>query len=329
MKRNNILKRLVLTTIALLLICNISSLAFEIKKSTETNIMSLLQQDIVHVNDDFPEENDTWFKTIQSGVNHFYTNGTFGTVIVHSGRYNESVIIKKSVMIIGAQEYEGYGNDSYPPIVYDPSVTFIVIGNNAIGTSISHFNITGGSVAGVLVLDSKSINISYNNISFNRHGIFIMSSDYCNIAHNNVMNNTKMGISLENSKRNNIQYNWVVDNKASGIDTVSSNFVKISKNHMENNGNYNIWIAKSNGTNEIISNEIIDSENFSRIRDHRWADSKNYWNDNYWSDDKTKTPSWYFIWGIKVFGYSITIPGPFQVDSASSREGKGYRPNEI
>jgi parallel beta-helix repeat protein len=327
MKKNNNLKKLVLTTIALLLLCNISSLAFGTNKSIETHIMPLSQQNVVHVNDDFPEENETWFKTIQGGVDHVNTSGT---VIVHSGEYNESVIIKKAVRIIGDYEYPGYGNDSYPPIVYDPSVVFIIIGNNAKGTTISHFNITGGTVAGILVLSSRSINISYNNISLNKRGIYLISSPLCNITRNNVINNTYMGISLENADRCKILGNWVVNNKASGIDLAFSNFANISCNHMAMalNGNYSIWIGVSTGLNEITRNNIIDNETtFKPFWHRRFSDSKNLWNNNYWSD-RNPLSLWYFVRGTYVIGYSRWIPW-LQVDTAAETIEWPYTPNEI
>jgi parallel beta-helix repeat protein len=334
MKRSNILKRLVLTTITLLLLCNLSGIAFGINESAEKHIMPLSLQNVVWVNDDYPWENSTHFKTIQGGVNAVNSSGTIGTVYVCNGTYNESIIIKKPVRIIGFWGNDGYGNDSYPPIVYDPSVAFMVIGNNASGTNISHFSITGGSVAGILVLASKSINISFNNIFLNRRGIYIMSSPYCTITHNNAINNTHMGISLENANHCNILWNWVADNKASGIDLSFSNYVDIKNNHMQYNGKYNIWIGKSNGTNNVTENNIIDNETIFKSKPctPRWYDSLNYWNNNYWSQFKgliNGRPRVYPIWGLRVFVYSLTILWPFPFDIAVNTQIYNYGPNEI
>jgi len=339
MKKNNIKKKLAYSIITLFLLCNISSLAYGTNESSKSHIMPLYLQDHVHVNDDYPEENETYFKTIQGGVNAVNSSETVGTVYVCSGSYNESVIIKKPMRIIGCPE-DGYGNDPYPPSVSDPSVAFIILGNNAKGTTISHFNITGGAVAGILVLASRSINISYNNIFLNKKGIYLMSSHSCNITHNNVINNTHQGIVLDGSNQCNILGNWVVDNDAnglddidgSGIDLYDSNFAFISGNNMSNNGNYSIWVGGSKKLNQIHSNNIWDNETtFKSFKHRRWVDSKNEWRFNYWSDDKFEPGYFYRVRGFLVFGFGSVIPGFwfFQLDTASMKDPYPYEQNEI
>jgi parallel beta-helix repeat protein len=326
MKKNNILKKLVLTTIALLLICNISGLASGINKSVETNIMSLSQQNVVHVNDDYPEENETHFKTIQGGVNHVNTSGVGGTVIVHSGNYTESVLINKAVTIIGMPE-DGYGDDPFPPVVSDPSVAFIVIGKNAKGTNICRFIITDCMSVGILVLSSESIKINNTNITSNYKGIHIISSPSCIILHNNIFDNLKEGVLLEDSQDCVIKGNYLVNNNLSGIETRSCSSAEITENHVENNGYYNIWIGECASTNKntIDRNNIIDREGYSRIKHGRWVGSKNLWTNNYWSD---ATGLWYFVSGLYVIGYGTKILW-FQVDTAAETEPWPYTPNEI
>ena len=86
-----------LTTITLLLLCNISGLAFGINKSADTPIMSLsMQNNIVWVDDDYNESTPGWnnysFNTIQAGVNAVDSSETIGIVHVYNGTYPETVI---------------------------------------------------------------------------------------------------------------------------------------------------------------------------------------------------------------------------------------------
>jgi len=280
-------------------------------KDIDTRMPLSLQED-VWVNDDYNDSTPGWgynhFNTIQEGVNAVNSSGTIGNVYVYNGTYNESVIIKKPVKIRGLRGNDGYGNDSYPPVVYDPSVAFIVIGNNASGTNISHFYITGGVVAGILVLASESVEISYNNIYLNRRGLYIMSSPSCHITHNNVVSNTRMGISLENSNHCTFNRNYIANNNGSGIDLAFSDDANIAYNYIGLNGNFTIWIGRGVNRNTIYHNDIIDKTPFKKFWNPRFYDSKNFWNDNYWSD-RAPNSIWYFVRGFYVIGFGKKIIG--------------------
>lgn len=321
-----------MTTIVFLLLSSIPGMALGENKSAETHILSLSMQNEVWVNDDYNESTPGWgeirFKTIQEGVDAVNSNGTIGNVTVYNGTYYESVIIKKPVRIRGLLGNDGCGEDSnYPPIVSDPTVAFIIIGDDAKKTNISHFNINGSSVAGVMILASNSINVSLNNIFSNRRGIYILSSPDCNITHNNVINNTYMGISLENSNRCIINGNYVANNDRSGIDLAYSDAAYIANNYIGLNGNYTIWIGPGVNKNEIYRNDIIDKTPFSKPWQPRFFDSKNLWNNNYWSDH-TNGSIWYFVRGSYVIGFKRWIPW-WQVDTASQKDPWGHQPNEI
>jgi parallel beta-helix repeat protein len=343
MKKNNILKKLVLTTITFLLLCNITGLAIGINKSVDISISPLSMQDTVYVNDDYNESTPDWgdinFSTIQDGVNHVNEGGT---VIVYNGTYFESVIIKKSVRIIGEWDYSNDSN--YPPLVSDPTVAFMIIGNNAKGTYISHFDITGASVAGVMILNSKEINISLNNIYSNRRGIYLLSSSFCNITYNNVFRNTYMGISLDRANDCKILGNWIVNNnpdqvnntQSSGIDLSDSCRTLIQSNNISFNGNYTIWIGRCNNdyVNIIKENNILDNETtFNRFDHPRWGNSRNTWSYNYYSDAIHGTASWhrYFVRGSVAPGLGWIIKGirMWQIDSASMDTPYPIGPNEI
>lgn len=324
MKKNIILKRLVLTTITLLLLCNISGLAIGINKSTDTPALPFSMQNEVWVNDDFPLENSTYFRTIQAGVDHVNSNGI---VNVCNGTYNENVIINKKITLVGVNEYH-YGNTTGRPIITNPAVSIIVIGKNASGTDISNFSIINCNVAGILIMFSDSVNIHLNKITSNGKGIYNIKSPGCSIYRNVVSWNNNEAIFLERSNSCIIEYNFIQYNNMSGIEVYYSGGVVISRNNLSYNGNktnqggWNIFLQGNiDQGNTIEANNFYDNDKYGIIR---FVQSrKNVWNDNYWN--KHLGGNRQIIFGRNSFiFFSLLYPITFQIDWSPQEDPYTY-----
>ncbi len=318
MKKNNILKKLVLTTIALLLSCNISGLALGVNDSSENYPRYLYRQNEVFVNDDYNESIPDWnvrnFSKIQDAIDAV----DIGWIInVCNGTYNETLLIKQKITLNGTNEDE-YGNDTYRAIITDPAVGILIIGKNASGTDISGLNVTHCNVAGIFIIFSESVKIHENKIMANGKGIYLIKSNKCSIFSNVVNNNNDEGVFIDKSHECNIEGNYIQYNYVSGLEVYGSNDVSIYKNNISWNGkkysrNWNLWLEDNNKGISITENNFFDCENYSRLR--FWQSSReNNWNDNYWNTYSTNFlyrfsgGRLYGIWGRNSIVLFKSIP---------------------
>ena len=205
----------------------------------------------------------THVQTIQEGISNVSSGGT---VYVWDGTYNESVIVDKTVTMIGngtaVTIIDGGWRDS--DIVHVTvdwiNISGFTIINNSYGYGISlypsnHSHIFNNNISlqhpdnsdsAIYLRDSKYTNISGNNISdSNGEGITINRADNNTIYNNLVSNNVYDGITLYKSSNNTIANNDILDNDRDGIQfsgyPCDNN--TISNNNISNNAESGIYLS--------------------------------------------------------------------------------------
>jgi len=224
----------------------------------------------VFVDDDFNESTPDWnitcFDKIQEAVNAVPENGV---VNVHSGTYHETIVINKTIKLIGEDKYTTIldGDDSeivvtiksnsssirnftMHPISSTQQIqnqTGIFVPPNCWGNEISSNIIMNNSDCGILIQDSCRTYIHDNIIQFNGEGISIKSKisglfeEYivvtCHniIYYNKIISNENYGIYLEATINNEILNNTFMNNGGGykPLNFKNDAFFKLSK--------YNTW----------------------------------------------------------------------------------------
>ncbi len=174
------------------------------------------------------------------------------TIIVKPGIYNENIKVTTPNLIIKSES----GNPENTIIKASPNTSVFNIA--AINTTISGFRIESGETGVYLVRCSDCI-ITNNDLSDNRYGISLISSNNNKISGNRVNSNKMFGIHLDSSEGNTLLSNTVNSNTR-GIDSITSNNNKISDNIVLNNSQYGMWISQSNDNN-ISGNTVEECGN--------------------------------------------------------------------
>jgi parallel beta-helix repeat protein len=211
------------------------------------------------------------YTTIQDAV----TTASSGTVIVvHAGNYTENVeIFRPSITLIGegmdlvtVEAADATGNVFYVTADYVNISGFTVTGA------------TGGSWGTGIRIGRMSdhCNISCNNVSGNKYGIIMESTNhYTTIKNNIVRSNTGRGISLQyQSTHNTIAGNEITYN-GDGIYLDRSTGNNITCNLVQNNSASGIHLYRGSTGNVIEHNNIIENGVYNRVtRGWEW----NLWN---------------------------------------------------
>jgi len=212
------------------------------------------------------------FRTIQEAIN----NASSGdTIFVRSGIYFESILVIRTVSLIG---------ENRNTTIIDGSGAGSVISIAASGVNIQGFTVRNSGdrlyESGIFIdRRSSGNNISHNIVSNNNDGISLYSSSNNIVSSNIISNNDYNGIVLYSSSNNKFSAN-TVSNNSDGISLFSSRNNVFSGNTISNNNNgiYPIFGSISN---------IIYHNNFNNIQNVQ-TDSVNFWNSgdegNYWSD---------------------------------------------
>ena len=200
------------------------------------------------------------FSTIQDAID----NADEGdTIFVKSGTYIETLVVDKSLSLIG-----------------DNSNTTIIDGNytqvySVIKITSNNVKITGFTIqrsggvkyyerAGIHIEYSNGNNISYNIITDNYgDGIRLEGSSNNLILSNNITENHSGVAILYSSLNNTIQKNRLIDN-FSGIYVSDSDNQSLLQNTVKLSGNNGIDIDDSSN-NVIFGNIVLDSYNFGMV----------------------------------------------------------------
>ena len=210
----------------------------------------------------------------------------YDTIIVHDGTYTGNVDVDVAHLTIRSQN----GADSTTVQAHNANDHVFYV-NNADYVNISGFTVTGTTGAGKagihLYRNADHCNISDNNVSNNRMGIYlyessnneltnnIANSNYyasegygiylCYSSNNSLTNNTAnsntwCGINLCDADDNNITCNWVAHNEQRGFflhDGSTGN--NISYNNIMSNGEYNAtsggweWNFYNNQSDAVVA----------------------------------------------------------------------------
>jgi parallel beta-helix repeat protein len=179
-------------------------------------------------------------------------NATTGdTIIVRDGTYTENVDVNKSLTIQSEN-----GSDS--TIVQAASSSDHILEVTVDYVNISGFTVEGGATGGypyypdgIYLCYADYCNISNNNCSNNRYGIYLESSN------NNVLSNNNCSIYLEDSSNNMLMDNIALDN---GILMVDSGNNTLSNNNASNN---DFGILLRDSCDNTLTNNKMSGNDFN------------------------------------------------------------------
>ena len=202
---------------------------------------------------------DKNYSKIQEAIDDSNENDT---IIVFEGIYNESIVINKSINLIGLNKNNVSinGNDSL--------YVFLIKSSYA---NLSGFTIQGGKIG--IFLSGPEFNynnFSGNNISNNTEGIRFVNTSNNSIFNNTIQSDYNFGIVLYGSCNNNISENFLINNDKSIFLNKWSNNNIIQKNNLTENKKavsldfsfYNLISENYIGNNTIgvyLTNSLINN----------------------------------------------------------------------
>jgi len=198
------------------------------------------------------------YPTIQDAIN----NATAGaTIIISPGTYNESIVINKTLTIIGlpgsTTNFTGGGSGIAVTLLPGASGSILA------GITITDWN------QGILVVGSSNCKIYDNAFQQNSVAINLTQSSTRTTIYANTISQNNIGITLTNSNGNTI-YNNNFANNSIGITLTNSNVNIIYNNNFVNNS---IGITLSNSAGNIW--------------DNGYPSGGNYWSDYTGVDEKS------------------------------------------
>jgi parallel beta-helix repeat protein len=214
---------------------------------------------------------DNGFDNIQEAIN----NASPGdTIIVREGIYYESIVVNKSIILVG--------EDRENTIINGEGV------ENVISIKASNVNITGFTIknsslltgCGILVERHGNIIIKNNKIIKHKTGIRIISSQG-NQIYKNIISSNDFGIQLIYTIESVIHRN-IIANNTNGIEIYYSMSNTFYENLIYNN-NYGIYIFMYSVNNVFYHNNFID--NLYHVSTEQTTNVWSYKDEgNYWSD---------------------------------------------
>lgn len=199
------------------------------------------------------------------------------TVFVYddSAPYNENLLVKKSISLIGEKK---------ETTIIDGGYDFYVFWLLADSVTISSFTLRDAEV-GLIGKTNESI-ISDIIISCQMAGLGFMNSSNNQIINNEIKNGWAGGISFVDSSNKNIISNNVISNTPVGLYfEIKCYFNRISNNIIKQCSEYGIWIIWS-FLNLITKNNFIDNGCNAYFENS----SFNLWWKNYWDDWSSSRP---------------------------------------
>jgi peptide/nickel transport system substrate-binding protein len=212
------------------------------------------------------------YPTIQAAIN----NATAGaTIIIAPGIYNESIVVNKTLTIIGlpgsAPTFNGGGSGIAITLLPGAS------GSTIAGIVITHWD------QGILIIDATNIKI-YDNIMslMNCNGITLEGNNAANnLIYSNILQDNTVAVNLTASSVDNTIYKNIISSNNIGLSLESSGHVIYANTISENEIGINIL----NSGNIIYHNNFIDNT----VQVYVSMGTTNTWDDgypsggNYWS----------------------------------------------
>ncbi len=234
-----------------------------------------------------PEGKEKHVKTIQEAVSLICENGF---IYIKSENYilgTESIIIDKSMKIIGEDKKKtvisAYATSPYAFLVKSDSVSI----ENLTIKDANYPNEPSSTQAGIFITnyddnDEEIITIKNNIIKNNDNGIFIQSStenlSSINISSNEIYNSDMNGITFGSGSVT-IWNNTIHHNNESGISIWTKQKSLIVENNIFSNKRYGIWIDEGSN-NTIAFNTINNTKIYDGIcfwsKNHQYTCDYNY-----------------------------------------------------
>jgi parallel beta-helix repeat protein len=190
------------------------------------------------------------YKTINEALENA-SNGD--TIIIYPGYYKESLVINKSITLLGEDKDNTIIDGNSEGDVVCINVNYVNINGLTI-TNASH----NKSNAGINIRSTNNSILNCNIINNNIYAIFISNNAKNNSIKNNYISNNGWSIYLTYSSNNNISYNYISNNSEYGMYLGSqSNYNEIFGNIFSDN-DYAIRIKGSNG-NILIKNTFSNN----------------------------------------------------------------------
>ena len=195
------------------------------------------------------------FTGIQDAINNSRDGDT---ILVHSGVYNEKVVVNKSVTLkgIGYPVVAAGGEEATLCLPTNDVITLTADGITLVGfNATKSSNGWSGRAGNGIEVRSDNNTITGNNVYNNNHGIHLISSSNNTITGNTVSNNWD-GFELHNSNNNTITGNSV-SNGYDGFELEKSNNNTITGNNVSNNWD-GFELERSNN-NTITGNNVSNN----------------------------------------------------------------------
>jgi len=190
------------------------------------------------------------FNASNTPIQHAIDNATVGNIIcVKDGTYKENVDVNKRLTIrsqngSASTTVEALNSDDH---VFEVTADYV----NISGFTVQ--NATGGDDAGIYLNSTDHCNISGNNASYNNRGIYLYYSSYNTLTSNNASYNGYYGIYLYYSSYNTLTNNTASYNGLKGILLSSSHYNNLTNNTATSN-NYDGIFLDNSDHNRLISN---------------------------------------------------------------------------
>jgi len=191
---------------------------------------------------------DKNYSKIQDAIDNSKENDT---IFVFDGMYKESVVVNKSINIIGINKNNVFINGT------DKLYVFLIKSSYV---NISGFTIQGGKI-GIFVSGQEFLfnNFSGNNISNNTEGIRFVNTSNNNIFDNIIQSHSNFGIVFYESCYNNISENLLLNNgKAIFLNKCSDNNI-IQNNNLTKN---DLGISLDFSFNNLVTENYIGNNSY-------------------------------------------------------------------
>jgi len=221
------------------------------------------------------------YPTVQEAIN---VAAPGSTVLVAPGIYHESLVINKTLTIIGlpgsAPIFVGGGSGIAVTLL--PSASGSIIA----GVVITHWD------QGILIIDASDCKIYSNIMSLmNNNGITLEGNNAANnLIYSNIFQENTVAVNLTASSTNNTIYKNIITSNNIGLSVESSGHIIYANTISENQ--LGIDMSNSNGNiiyhNNFINNkENAKSEQYFNAWDNGYPSGGNYWNNYMGVDEKS------------------------------------------
>ena len=245
-------RKLVLTSIIVILLTNLLGLTFRIEKMQASGT--------IYIRTDGSIDPPTANITTADSVTYTFTDNNY-----------DKIVVERDNILLDGQRYilQGTGSGYGITLLGRCNVTLrnieinaFVIGvwlNSSSNNTVSGNNITNNEYGIYLYASSNNNTISGNNITNNEIGSRFYSSSSNTVSGNNITNNGN-GVILNSSSNNTFSGNNIIANNFNGIYLYSSSSNTISSNNMTDNDAGVILYTSSSNT--VSGNNITDNDSY-------------------------------------------------------------------